>query len=250
MQKCEISETDFYRHKESPWFYIISNGAESADKLIGNIPLYEVLMALDRLKEINRNGLALTNQEEKIIRITLEWKDTARGGTDEIRKRWDKIGIPYKTDISSASSEIFRREWAPSDEDMKTAKNLDGLDENLKYHLEQSLGDGVMLAMTVDEEKVIAELIRTCDIFTRQLDKMNDEEKSSKILSDTLSDGVITTELKGLKEAYKPFGGEAIRTILYYLNESIIESRDACLWEKIRDEIYMAIIEVVEYLES
>ena len=49
---------------------------------------------------------------------------------------------------------------------------------------------------------------------------------------------------------YAPFGGEFMRTVLYYLNQCMIEPDAEDAWGKYKDAIYDAILEVVEYLES
>ena len=256
MSKYQMDDISLRRQADSPWFIILSKEATSRAEIQANKDLQSVLGSLARLKALNHNGLALTVAEEKVIRITLEWYKSATGGTEEIHKKWDTIGIPYTSQIPEASAQIFTKEWAPSDADMDTAKDVEGLDDTLKDHLEATLGQGIMLAMTTDEDKLITELIRTSDMFTRQLLNNGGVDKDGNVIEDAnpfdviSADDISTTELKSLKEVYAPFGGEFMRTVLYYLNQCMIEPDAEDAWEKYKDAIYDAILEVVEYLES
>ena len=87
-----------------------------------------------------------------------------------------------------------------------------------------------------------------CDLLPEMYDQLNltlvplTMEFQGKIVDDRSDDS--------LKEVYAPFGGEFMRTVLYYLNQCMIEPDAEDAWEKYKDAIYDAILEVVEYLES
>lgn len=207
-------------------------------KLLAKKPgtdLDKVLKSLEKLNDLNRNHLALTRREEKIIRITLEW---------------------YRTgDTSDQSAEIFDREWKPSEEDLDQAAELTGLDTYVEKNLEENLGHTLVLALSAEEQRMVDGLIRTSGILTEPLMEEKTEDKEQQSRNGNAGEQENRQKAARDRTAYLrdgavSFGRESTIRILYYLNDCLMEPEDPSLWEERKDDIYLAVSDLTDYLLS